>query len=348
MYSVGNKGLRDSELLLSLSEDKRIGVTFVVSGYNRREFVVKCLNSIFSCCPPPLQVIYVDAESTDGTLRAISGYKGLEVHEGNRLGPASNWNLGASRARHNILVFLDSDAEISLGWGEMIRRKFRDQPSLGVLGCKILSIDDRRTIQNAGQSLLPGFIPFDRRKVEGWPDSEDYVFSVIGTAFAVRTSVFRKLGGFDEDFHYGVEDTDFCWRTWLSGYRVLYIPTVVYHKGLAYDEGVDSGGLVSRRSRRCFMVRSSVRNSLVTFLKDGESKTIFFHFLPNSLRFLAWGARARHPEGSFLGLIDFLRDHRNTLKKRRLVQSKRKISDSEMMDTLGVKSFSQKRTSPVA
>lgn len=322
---------------MSLTEDNRMGVTFVVSGYNRREFVVKCLNSIFSHCPSPLQVIYVDAGSTDGTLEAISGYQGLEVLEGNRLGPASNWNLGASRARYDILVFLDSDAEISQGWVEIARSKFRDQRSLGVLGCKILSIDDRRTIQNAGQSLLPGFISFDRRKIEGWPESEDYVFAVVGTAFAVRTSAFRKLGGFDGDFHYGVEDTDFCWRTWLSGYRVLYIPNAVYHKGIAYHEGVDPGGLVSRRSRRCFMARSSVRNSLVTFVKNGELKTIVFHFLPNCLRILAWGAKAGHPDGSFLGLIDFLRHLKNTLMKRVLVQSKRKVSDSELMGKLGVR-----------
>jgi GT2 family glycosyltransferase len=35
---------------------------------------------------------------------------------------------------------------------------------------------------------------------------------------------------FDEDFFIYVEETDLCWRIWLSGFQVGYVPSsVVYH-----------------------------------------------------------------------------------------------------------------------
>lgn len=48
----------------------------------------------------------------------------------------------------------------------------------------------------------------------------------------VRTDLYLKVGGLDEDFFAHMEEIDLCWRIHLAGYRVMVIPqSRVYHLG---------------------------------------------------------------------------------------------------------------------
>jgi N-acetylglucosaminyl-diphospho-decaprenol L-rhamnosyltransferase len=49
---------------------------------------------------------------------------------------------------------------------------------------------------------------------------------VAGMFMLFRSDVFRRLGGFDEDFFLYYEDVDICARLWKSGYRLLACPAV--------------------------------------------------------------------------------------------------------------------------
>ena len=47
----------------------------------------------------------------------------------------------------------------------------------------------------------------------------------------VRREMLDKTGFFDEDYFIYLEETDLCWRGWLAGYRVMFIPeSIVYHE----------------------------------------------------------------------------------------------------------------------
>lgn len=49
----------------------------------------------------------------------------------------------------------------------------------------------------------------------------------------VRTDLYLKVGGLDEDFFAHMEEIDLCWRIHLAGYRVMVIPqSRVYHLGV--------------------------------------------------------------------------------------------------------------------
>jgi len=46
----------------------------------------------------------------------------------------------------------------------------------------------------------------------------------------MKRNLFSQIGGFDEDYLMCVEDTDLCWRAWLTGQKNIYLPkAVVYH-----------------------------------------------------------------------------------------------------------------------
>jgi GT2 family glycosyltransferase len=56
--------------------------------------------------------------------------------------------------------------------------------------------------------------------------------AVPGCSMMVRRSAWEELGGFDEHFFLTWEDTELCWRAWLSGWRVLEdLESHVWHLG---------------------------------------------------------------------------------------------------------------------
>jgi GT2 family glycosyltransferase len=71
---------------------------------------------------------------------------------------------------------------------------------------------------------------------------------------------FLQIGGFDDDFFAYFEDVDFCWRAWIFGYKVVYVPTsVVFHK---------VGGSFNYLSSKTLFLFE--RNRLYTILKNFE------------------------------------------------------------------------------
>ncbi len=47
----------------------------------------------------------------------------------------------------------------------------------------------------------------------------------------IRKDLIEKIGLFDGDFGSYFEESDFCYRVWLYGYKVLYYPeSFIYHK----------------------------------------------------------------------------------------------------------------------
>ena len=66
---------------------------------------------------------------------------------------------------------------------------------------------------------------------QGQYDKITAVFGATGAALIIKKDIFKRLGGFDEDFFMLFEEDDLCWRTWILGYTVQLIPkAVVFHK----------------------------------------------------------------------------------------------------------------------
>jgi GT2 family glycosyltransferase len=53
----------------------------------------------------------------------------------------------------------------------------------------------------------------------------------MGANCGLRGSVFRELGGFDESYTRGGDETELFWRLQLAGHRVEFVPdAVVYYR----------------------------------------------------------------------------------------------------------------------
>ncbi|ABJ75792.1 glycosyltransferase family 2 protein [Leptospira borgpetersenii] len=87
---------------------------------------------------------------------------------------------------------------------------------------------------------------------------ESEIFSACGGAMAIRTEVYKRMGGFDSDFFCYMEDVDLSFRARLTGERVLFSPNIkVYHHGFG-----------STKEKSAFSLYYGLRNALVVYWKN--------------------------------------------------------------------------------
>lgn len=161
-------------------------------------------------------------------------------HTGDNHGYSGANNLGASVARGDYLILLNSDVmPKKAGWARQLVHAYRASPECGALGAKLLYYDE--TLQHDG--MIFEKFPFwsnlygnnhpgkglPNRGEPGAPPRE--VEAVTGACFVIETSLYRQLGGLSEEFVFGdFEDSELCLRVRSAGKRIYYAPSVeLYH-----------------------------------------------------------------------------------------------------------------------
>jgi GT2 family glycosyltransferase len=137
------------------------------------------------------------------------------------------------------------------------------------------------------------------------------------------------LGGFDGAYGAYLEDVDLCWRAWLRGYTVEYVPAAVaYH-----HYGASGGGRASP-----YRIRLMQRNRLATALKNLAAaslpRALAVSLAYDAYRMLEYTVRGQPRSLAALlsGTVDFFRAFRPTLAARRSVQRSRVLSDRALRE----------------
>lgn len=84
-------------------------VSVIIPFYNEEEYLKKCLESLKNQSFQDFEVIVIDDGSTDETVKKIKQLNNLTIFSQKHQGPGPARNLGASKARGEILVFIDAD-----------------------------------------------------------------------------------------------------------------------------------------------------------------------------------------------------------------------------------------------
>ena len=90
---------------------EKLEISVIVPVYNRAEELEQCLTAILRNEPAAAEVIVVDDGSTDASPD-VAERLGCRVVRGGHQGASRARNLGATKATHDTLVFIDSDVEI--------------------------------------------------------------------------------------------------------------------------------------------------------------------------------------------------------------------------------------------
>ena len=252
-------------------------VTIIVVNFNGLPYVDDCVASVLRTNYSHFDLVLVDNDSKDGSLDHVLNSFGydqkLRVLANNRnLGYAKANNMGAAIASSKYLVFLNPDTVVRPNWLKPLVDIFETTNDVAATQSKLLLARDRRTLDSCGHMLTQLGLTVDVGAGELDSGQFDRVFSIFsakGAAFAVRNQVFKKVGGFDPDFFLLREESDLCWRMWLVGYRVLFVPeSVVFHVG-----GATFRELGEERKRKVIWPLW-YRNTMYMIIKNAEFKTL--------------------------------------------------------------------------
>ncbi len=236
-------------------------VTIVIPTKNRADLLRRCLDSIARTTPrESVRVVVVDDNSDEP--EAIAFLQTLPTRTDLRCEVVSNpdprqefnysrlVNLGTTRADTPLVLHLNNDVEaLAPGWLEDMVG-WLSVPGTGIVGAKLLYPDE--TINHAGIGLSHedglAHVLFHREPANdlGYlflPHAARNVAAVTGACLLTRTTLYRQLGGFDEEkLQVAYNDVDYCLRAQTRGFRTVYTPQAVLRhigsatRGRAYAE----------------------------------------------------------------------------------------------------------------
>lgn len=191
----------------------------------------------------PTEIVVIDNSSRDGTTNYLSSNFDcvIKVNNPGRNFSQSN-NQGANLSGTEYLLFLNNDTWNQKGFIQKMISTFDIDPNIAVVGCRIYTMDNPKRVQHAGVMFNQEYVPYELGLsiMDGLPElkpndtrvtSIREVPSVTACCMMVKKSVFEEVGGFDEQYITGWEDTDLVLRIRELGYKVWYNgEAIIYHQ----------------------------------------------------------------------------------------------------------------------
>jgi len=239
-------------------------VSIVIVNWNGGKVFENCLNSLSKIDYPRQELVVVDNGSTDGTEKYAT------IRNKNNVGFAKANNQGYKKAKGEYILLLNNDTRVEKYFLTKLIARVEKDPGIGVIQPKILVMDKPTHLDSVGSFLTwtgflehCGFLARDGKKY----NQEFPVFSAKGACMLIRREVIEKVGLFDSDYISYLEETDFCWRVWLAGYKILYYPKAkILHKV----------GMTSKRLSQTVVNYHSFKNRIATLFKNLSGFNLIF------------------------------------------------------------------------
>jgi glycosyltransferase involved in cell wall biosynthesis len=201
-----------------------IRISVVIPTYNREHSLKKCLSSLLDQLyeDNAYEIIIVDDGSIDNTQVMVEDIKQkhgniIYIRQDNK-GPAAAKNHGVSKAKGEIISFLDSDCTVSDSFLNNIERCFiKDKEAAACVG-NILIVPQNRFFMPLYEFYRMNSIGQRGDEVFDKPHPLAPFYSGCSS---IKKEIFRELEGFDEKFQWAGEDTDFGFRIIETGYKII-------------------------------------------------------------------------------------------------------------------------------
>jgi GT2 family glycosyltransferase len=302
-------------------------IAVVILNWNGVKLLEQFLPSFIQFSPEA--TIYVaDNDSTDDSISFVmANFPSVKiVKNSSNFGFAQGYNEALKHIDAEIYALVNSDIEVTENWLQPIIETFEKEPLTAIIQPKILDFKNKEYFEYAGAA--GGFIdkygyPYCRGRIfdSVEKDTNQYndnpeIFWASGACFFIRSSVYKELKGFDDDFFAHQEEIDLCWRAFNKGHKVKYnYKSVVYHVGGAT--------LQQGNPQKTFL---NFRNSLLMLTKNLPQETLYWilfsRMLLDSLAAIQFIFKGKFPH--FLAIIkahlSFYRLFSINYKKREPIQ----------------------------
>jgi len=202
-------------------------ISVIIANFNGAKYLKNCIESILDSSECQFEIIVVDDASTDESLSILEQFSShiLLIKNRQNLGTSISRNLAAVKAHAQILLFLDVDTTIFPYTLGQIKQYLNSQPKVGAIQAALLN-PHSQNLETAGHYLSILGYPYEIGQNQDLNKFEQ-PFPILGgrtAGLAVKKLVFKQIHGFDENYLIYAEDTDLCWRIWLSGFKVFFLP----------------------------------------------------------------------------------------------------------------------------
>ena len=208
-------------------------ISVIIPTCNNRALLERFLQPLFASLakyPGEHEVVVVDNGSSDGTAAWLKGThpQVLTLESAEPLGFSVACNRGANAASHSLLLFLNSDVEVSPDFLTPLAEAL-GHPEVFAAGSEVIQAG---TAENSGKSESLSAVRFRRGLFEvvtlfdaPAPTGISPVFYLPAACLLVKKERFLDLNGFDPLYSpYSWEDVDLCYRAWKRGWRVVLVP----------------------------------------------------------------------------------------------------------------------------
>lgn len=190
------------------------GISIVVPVYNDARNLAACLDALGAAAPADSEIIVVDDASTDESGAVATAAGARVIRKGRNTGPAAARNAGAAAARHEILLFVDSDVALASDAVCRVRATFEQQPGVAAVFGSYDAAPRAQGVVAQYRNLLHHFV-----HQNGNREAETF-WAGCG---AIRRPTFLACGGFNEEplFARSIEDIELGYRLKRAGHRIL-------------------------------------------------------------------------------------------------------------------------------
>lgn len=211
-------------------------ITVIVPTFNEEKLVRDCLESLIAQSPQADEILVVDNNSTDNTVKTVQAVI-LE-------NPDSNINLiheekqgchharetGWRTAQGDVIVHVDADETFPDGWMTRIHEILEEKPELGAFG-GVIRFPDAPFIIWLTQVLYNRIYPYAQQMVKGFP-------YLCGGMTVVKREVLEAMNGYVDKPDNQLDDYYLASKAKELGFKLYYTPSLwVNHSLRRYDEG---------------------------------------------------------------------------------------------------------------
>jgi hypothetical protein len=227
-------------------------VSIIIVSYNSVDYLIKCLDSIYSSVNrEKYEIIVIDNASRDKTYDIVSPMypEAIFIKNENNNGFSYANNQGISIARGKYFLLLNPDTLVHDNAIDIMVNFLKSTPIAGACGCKVLNDDGTLQPSYFGFPTLikeiGHLLRIDRMRwlynvlkssnmikkmartnlsASAPASSVVEVDYLLGACLMIKASVIEEVGPLDDNIFMYIEDTEICFRMKSNGYGIYYIP----------------------------------------------------------------------------------------------------------------------------
>lgn len=306
--------------------DKIIDV-FIIN-YNGKNTILKTIESLYQSENVNISISIIDDCSTDNSLELIrQSYPNIPINvmPFNTRRPNKLRNMACEKAKSEFVFITDNDLMFEKNCLYELIKEIKSDEKIATCSPRLMYWDKPNKVYFAGTK-----VHYIGAAITGYRDQEMNDFddkpslNSGGGIALLRKSAVINIEGFDEDYMWGWgEDGEFYQRLLIAGYICLYVPkAVAYHEYKPFTSTRKFRALGQLYNRWVFIL---THYSLILLLLIIPALIIyeilqFFFMIMKKMFFLYF-------KGNFL----VIKNLSLILRKRKKIQSIRKVSDKEIL-----------------